>query len=184
MKNAIIVHGVYESREEFLDQKYTEINGWKEWLQFELNHKDIPTQMPQMPKRYIGGMNFDEWVNVFKQFVISSDTILIGHSAGGGFLLKYLSLHPEIHFKQLVLVAPWIDKERYAGDFFNFKLDSELKDRLNKFDLFYSTDDDDYILESVKDICDVYKNIKIHKSDNNGHFDGDMYKEILEVIEK
>lgn len=184
MKNAIIIHGISESREEFLEQKYPEIKSWKEWLQFELNHIDILTQMPIMPNRYIGGIKYKEWEHIFKQFEITPETILIGHSAGGGFLLKYLSKNPEIHFKQLVLVAPWIDPDEYAGDFFKFELDPELKYRLTKFDLFYSTDDDDYILESVKRISDVYKNINIHKSDNNGHFDGDKYQEILEVIEK
>lgn len=184
MKNAIIVHGVSESREEFLEQKYPDINGWKEWLQFELNHIDMLTQMPKMPKSYVGGMKYDEWEHTFKQFEITPETVLIGHSAGGGFLLKYLSTHQGIHFKQLVLVAPWIDPDGYAGDFFKFELDPTLQNRLNRFDLVYSTDDDDYILESVKRILNVYKNINIHKSDNDGHFDGDKYQEILEVIEK
>jgi len=42
-----------------------------------------------MPEPY--SPDYAKWCSVFKQFVIDSDTQLIGHSCGAGFLLRYLS---------------------------------------------------------------------------------------------
>jgi predicted alpha/beta hydrolase family esterase len=92
MKNAIIIHGVDDTRDDVLSYKDSLSNAhWFPWVQKKLIGKDILAQTPEMPKPWLADMDYDEWAAVLGQFDLNEDTILIGHSAGAGFLLKYLS---------------------------------------------------------------------------------------------
>ena len=59
---------------------------------------------------------------------INRDTILIGHSAGAGFILKYLALHQNLKVRQVILVAPWIDTGMVNsfGFFKSFKMSDDI----------------------------------------------------------
>jgi len=191
MKSAIIIHGIDDVKKEFLDAKNSASNShWFPWLQWELVKKDFLCQAPEMPKPYLSDMNYDDWSDVFSKFNIDNETVLIGHSCGGGFLLKYLSSHKNIKFNRLVLVAPWMDLEKRHPSFFaDFELDHDLLSRCNKIDLFYSTDDEGYILSSVDKIKSIYGDkIKCHKFSDKGHFCeseiGVEFPELLKCILK
>ena len=106
---------------------------------------------------------------------------------GGGFLLKYLSLNPQIKIDKLILVAPWLDLDKEGGEFLDgFDLDKNLVDQCNEISLFCSTDDDSYIIDSVKKIREIYQNIKIYEFTDKGHFCmdeiGPTFPELLDVI--
>ena len=191
MKNAIIIHGIDEIKEEFIKNKNSPSNShWFPWLQWELVKNGILTQTPEMLNPYIDGMDYDKWADIFSKFKINDNSILIGHSAGAGFLLKYLSLNKDIKINHLILVAPWLDLEKQGGDFFkNFELDADLLKRCQKIDLFYSTDDEDYILNSVDKILNTYNNINVNIFSDMGHFcENDMnskeFPELLNAILK
>jgi alpha-beta hydrolase superfamily lysophospholipase len=123
---------------------------WMGELQQQYIINGVSCQNPSFPNSWIPDRNYDDDVNVFSRLELDADTRLIGHSCGGGFLLKYLSLNPQIKIKHLVLVAPWLDPTRELGDYFDFILDANLPERAERIDLFYSTDDMSWVLESVK----------------------------------
>ena len=189
MKNAIIIHGIDETREDFLETPNGPSNfHWFPWGQWEMVKMGILAQTPEMPNPYLADMNYDDWTGVFEQFDVNKDTILIGHSCGGGYLLKYLSLNPNVCAGHLILIAPWIDVEGKHPTFFkDFELDSDFLNRVGRIDLFYSTDDDDYIIKSVDKIKSVYGDkIIYHEFSDKGHFCmddiGSTFPEVLEII--
>ncbi|MDR1337561.1 MAG: hypothetical protein LBJ73_00855 [Rickettsiales bacterium] len=189
MKNAIIIHGILETREELFDSPVSASNfSWLPGVQRQLVQRGILTQTPEMPTPYMPDVDFDGWVAVFEQFNIGRDTLLIGHSAGGGFLLKYLSLNPQINPGRLILVAPWLDIDAEHPTFFqNFDLDIDLPKRINRIDVLYSTDDMNIIIKSIDKIKKVYGNrINYHEFSDRGHFDeidtGKDFPELLDVI--
>ncbi len=57
---------------------------WIPWLQQRLVIQDILTQTPELPKPY--APVYTDWLRVLKQFEINEESILIGHSCGGGLL--------------------------------------------------------------------------------------------------
>jgi predicted alpha/beta hydrolase family esterase len=195
MKNAIILHGVYgkDGHGYWEDGSYRPKDSpsnshWLPWLQKMLLFDGILAQTPELPRPWVGGCDYSEWKDIFGRFPISENTILVGHSAGGGFLLKYLSLNKDAKAGHLILVAPWLDLEKEGGTFLGeFVLDPDLPSRMGKIDLFYSTDDDDYIINSVAKIRETYPNIDIHEFHDKGHFCendiGTEFPELLAVVE-
>ena len=108
--NAVFCHGVLPPDLDWNKNTYSPTKGWKEWLQFVLEQEhDIVMQIPRFPHAHTFMMKYSEWEEIMDSQKIDSDTILIGHSAGAGFILKYMALHPELKVKQILLVAPWID---------------------------------------------------------------------------
>ena len=91
-------------------------------------------------------------------------------------MLKYLSEHPGIRVRHLVLVAPWIgisdDVVGGLNDYFsNLKLDPNLPERIGRIDLFVSSDDVSAVIQSVEKIKGIYGDkITYHEFTNKGHF--------------
>ena len=191
MKNAIILHGLSDTYESLMKEPSSPSNShWFPWLQWELIKRDIFTQTPEMPKPYMPDINYDAWARVFGQFEINDQTILIGHSCGGGHILKYLSLNPQVRPAHLILVAPWIDVDGDHPTFFkDFDPDVALPNRVDQIDLLYSTDDMDIVVKSVDKIKQVYGDkINYHEFANKGHFCLDdiglTFPELLKIIKK
>ena len=90
MKNAIIVHGM-PSKEEYLDPKNVSAshNHWFPWIQRQLILHGILAQTPEMPTPY--DAKYTEWAALFGQYEVNEETILVGHSLGAGFLVRFLS---------------------------------------------------------------------------------------------
>ena len=107
MKKFIILHGCCD-REEFMSDEYASPSNshWIAWLQKQLIMQGHTCQTPEMPAPY--KPSYQTWKRIFSQFEITPETILIGHSCGCGFLLKYLS-ETEQQIDKLILVAPWRD---------------------------------------------------------------------------
>ena len=182
--NIICCHGVMGPDEKW--RAYDTTFGWKNWLQFvvELEH-DIIMQTPKFPHAHALLMKYDEWKKIMDRQEINQDTILIGHSAGGGFVLKYLSKHPELKVRQLILVAPWIDVEDFQP--FGFYKDFELNNNIvaqteQGIDLMISDDDMPHIKISFENITKKIPDICVHKFSGRGHFTDSELPEIMSII--
>jgi predicted alpha/beta hydrolase family esterase len=187
MKNAIILHGISESREKYLGYPGSMSNfAWYPVLQWDLTRRGILTQTPEMPTPYLPDMNYDEWAKIISRMDINENTVLVGHSCGGGFWLKYLSENPGIKIRQLVLVAPWIDTLREHPTFFaDFELAPDLPTRAGQIDLFISSDDDLRIQKSFEKIVATYGDkIIYHKFSDREHFSNPTvgFPEIFPVV--
>jgi predicted alpha/beta hydrolase family esterase len=91
MKKAIIIHGM-PSKEEYYDVNRPASSNchWLPWIQKKLLLKNVLAQTPEMPEPY--NPVYENWRKVFEQLSPDEETILIGHSCGGGFIVRWLSL--------------------------------------------------------------------------------------------
>jgi predicted alpha/beta hydrolase family esterase len=188
MKNAIILHGM-GSKEEYYSLEYPSASNfhWFPWLQKNLLVHDIYAITPEMPYNF--EPDYGVWCREFERYDITQDTILVGHSCGGGFLLRWLSEHSEIKVNKLILVAPWLDPEREdTTDFFDFSLDGNLSERVGNIVLFQSDNEHvSGVKQSIEIILEQIPGIRTIDMSGMGHFClGDMktekFPELLEVI--
>ena len=124
MKNAILVHGTC-SKEEYFDSSEPSLSNahWFPWLQKQLLVNNISCHSPEISNAHTP--IYEKWKREFERFDVNENTILIGHSCGGGFLLRWLSEN-KIKIDKLILVAPWLDPERSkTTDFFDFEIDKD-----------------------------------------------------------
>lgn len=171
MKTAIIIHGM-PTKEGYYDPKRDAESNchWLPWLQRQLIVKNVLAQTPEMPHPY--KPDYESWCEVFEQFTVNKDTHLIGHSCGGGFLLRWLSEN-KVNVSKLVLVAPWIDPDNELGDnnsFFDFNIDSELATRTAGLYIFNSSDDYKDIHTSVALISEKLPRAHLAEFIEYGHF--------------
>ena len=174
MKNAIILPGK-PSKEGYYnpDREAQSNEHWIPWLQHELLLKNVLTQTPEFPKPY--EPVYADWLDTFSQFIVNEETILIGHSCGGGFLVRWLSENNK-KIDKLILVAPWLDPTNTVSDsFFKFNIDTNLSLKTNSVHILSSSDDSNNVLQSVDILLKKITGIKHHKFENYGHFTfGDM----------
>lgn len=188
MKNAIILHGG-PSKDEYYDPKAPSMSNahWIPWLQGQLLKHDIPTATPEVPFSF--NRNWEVWTREVERFDITPETLLIGHSTGGGFFIKYLSIHPEIKVGKVVLVAPWLDPDReHTKNFFDyFEIDPNLVARTEGLTIINSDNDQDSVLKTVEILRGKVKNIEYKEFHKYGHFcyedlKTDKFPELLDII--
>ena len=168
MKNAIILHGM-PSKEEYFDLNISSPSNshWLPRIQKQLLVKGYNAQTPELPNPF--EPEYVSWKKIFELFPVTSETILIGHSCGAGFLVRWLSEN-KIRFGKVILVAPWIDlNKELANGFFEFEIDSEMANRSESMHVIFSNDDDDEIISSVEKLKEI-KNMQVHEFEKMGHF--------------
>jgi predicted alpha/beta hydrolase family esterase len=186
MKHCIIIPGK-PSKGEYYSPDFPSPSNhhWFPWVQKQLCVKGILTQVLEMPRPY--APVYDEWKKQLDIYFLDETYTLVGHSCGGGFLLRYLS-ERQVNVNKLVLVAPWLDPIKgLTGDFFTFEFDKELVTRTSESHLMYSTDDEPSIQESVAIVKRWYPQVVVHEFANKGHFtmegvETQEFPELLEII--
>ncbi|KKQ96342.1 MAG: hypothetical protein UT42_C0035G0002 [Candidatus Falkowbacteria bacterium GW2011_GWA2_39_24] len=188
MKNAIILHGG-PSKQEYYDPKMPSMSNahWIPWLQGQLLKAEIATATPEVPHSF--DRNWEIWNKEVERFDITPETILIGHSTGAGFWIKYLSIHPDVRIGKVILVAPWLDPDHeHTKNFFDdFEIDSNLVSRTKGITILYSDDDQESVLKTVEIIRQKVNGITYKEFHNYRHFCiEDMktveFPELLQII--
>lgn len=170
MKTAIILHGMPSKKEYFNSKSPSQSNKhWLPWVQRQLILRGVLAQTPELPEPY--EPVYEKWLKVFEQFKIDVNTSLIGHSCGAGFLVRWLTEN-NIKVGKVALVAPFIDPNHneVKSDFFDFEIKKDLSKQTKGLCVFYSKDDDRYILTSVEQILASDKAIQARVFENKGHF--------------
>ncbi len=129
----------------------------------------MPTDICEMPAPY--APDYDAWRVVFEQSNITPETSAVGHSAGAGFILRWLSENPGIELDYVGLVALWHDEtHRYGAEFFNYTFDPGIADRVGKIAVFHSLDDSPGIQLAVNWLLEQIPTIDYHEFSGHGHF--------------
>lgn len=160
MKNAIILHG-QPSKEEYYDPTMPSMSNahWIPWLQGQLLKKDIMAATPEVPNAF--KPEWDLWVEEVERFDISPDTMIVGHSRGGDFWLRYLSEHRDMYVGKVVLVAPSLGYLTKNDNYFGkFALDQNIVERTKGITLFHSDNDGENMLNTAKELQDKIKGLK------------------------
>lgn len=173
MKNAILVPG-RPDKEEYYDPKYpTNSDGhWFPWLakHLQINNVFAVTIEPPMPWQ----PRYDAWKKEFERFDITTETVLVGHSCGGGFLVRWLSENKDVKVDNVILIAPWLNPEDNpvsdTADFFHFVIDPNVAARTKNMTVLVSNDDEPSILKSVEIIKQQIQGLKVREFKGYGHF--------------
>ncbi|AHB42715.1 hypothetical protein RAAC3_TM7C00001G0877 [Candidatus Saccharibacteria bacterium RAAC3_TM7_1] len=174
MKNAIILHGRPDEDEYYSDKFLSASNQhWFPWLAQQLMIRDIFAVTPEV--QYCFRPRYDEWVREIERYDINEETLVVGHSCGGGFWVRYLSEHPELKVAKAILVAPWINPDDNpasdTADFFKFTIDKAIAERcLGGMTVIVSDDDEASVLKSVDMIKSAAPEIKLNNFIGKGHF--------------
>lgn len=187
MNNAILLHGK-PSKEEYYDTDAPcgSNHHWFPWLQKQLIARDIHAQTPEVPEAW--KPYYPLWCKEFERYDITPETILVGHSCGGGFLVRWLSEHPDVQVHKVILVAPSIGKGWVEDDFFEFSIDAGLVGRTTKgVTIFVSDDDKPGIADAVQMLTEAIDGISLREFHGYGHFTrGSMgttaFPELLDAV--
>lgn len=136
--NCIIIHGCTDSKEDKTYNKH-----WMPWIKKELIKRKIPVEMPIMPKPWVP--DYDSYKKEFEKYKIDENTILIGHSCGCAFLVRWLGESKQ-KVKKLILVAPWKIPEKgnkTKEKFYNFKINPIVKSLVNEIIMFTADDEEE-----------------------------------------
>jgi len=149
---------------------------WFPWLKQELEQKGNKVFVPQFPSPPVIPAKIIEWFDVLKDYeqYIDENSILIGHSLGGVFLLRVLEklTHPvkaAFFVGTPIGIRPILNFDRdsaFSGFEFNWE---EIKKKTQNFVVFHSNTDPYVGLENGKKLA---KNLGIELSfvPNAGHF--------------
>ena len=171
MKNAIILHGGPD-KDEYYDPTAPSMSNahWIPWLQAQLLKHDIPAATPEVPWSF--DRNWETWNREVERFDIGPETILVGHSTGSGFFVKYLSIHKDLKVNKVILVAPWLDpdQEHTVNFFDDFEIDPQLVSRTAGITIFNGDNDQDSVQKTVRILRDKVEGIHYKEFKNYGHF--------------
>lgn len=188
MKNAIILHGG-PSKDEYYNPEAPSMSNshWIPWLQGQLLKHDIAAATPEVPNSY--DRNWKVWTKEVERFEITPNTILVGHSTGSGYFIKYLSIHPKLKVGKVVLVAPWLDPyhDKTKNFFDYFEIDPDFPARTKGVTIFASDNDQESVQKTVEIVRNKVKGIKFRKFHNYGHFcyndmKTEKFPELLEEV--
>ncbi len=185
MKNAIILHG-QPTKKRFYDPTFPSTSNyyWLPWLQKQLVIRDIPTATPEVPNNW--KTDLAVWRKEFERYDVTEEAILVGHSCGAGFLVRWLSEHPAVTPAKVVLAAPWLNPKKLeeTWDFFEFDIDKTLADRTELI-IVYSDDDMPQILDTIAVLREALPNASYKELHGMKHFYDDSrmtFPELLELI--
>lgn len=173
MKSATLIHG-WNTKAEFMDPQVESPSNqhWFPWLTKQLMIRDIHTVSLEMPNSYYP--EYDVWKKELERYELTPGTILVGHSCGGGFIVRYLSEHPDVRIDKAVLVAPWLGydtgTEPFDETFFQFDIDPNFVSRTNHTVLLASTNDSEAVQKSISQIRQEVRDIHYIELQNKGHF--------------
>jgi len=189
MKTAVLIHGYY-NKSEYEDVTHPAVSNshWFPWVQKQLLLKGIEAQTPEMPGFF--KPNYEKWKEMLERFAPDENTILVGHSCGGGFLVRWLSEN-NVKVGKVVLVAPWLNPDKASKnldpEFFNFEIDPNISSKTAGLTIMYSTNDASSILQTVEILKSQLQDVSLKEFTDKGHFifkhmKTEEFPELLEII--
>ena len=189
MKNCIILHGCPPNEESLMNfEEMISNKHWIPWLKNQLEEKGIEVSSPLMPEPW--NAVYDSWKNEFEKLKIDGETILIGHSCGCAFLVRYLG-DTKKKVKKLILVAPWKipdENNEMEENFYKYPINESIKSQVRETIIFTCNDEEEDGKESAK-IFQKALNGKLIELKDQGHYDHgymgtEEFPELLEEVLK
>ncbi len=186
-KRVYIIHGCPSNAERAMDSKTrTYDKHWIPWIKQYLISKGIKVETPLMPEPW--KPDYNKFKKEFEKYKVDKDSILIGHSCGCAFLVRWLG-ETKQKINKLILVAPWKipDKnDKYRKAFYEYPVDETIKSRIEEIVMFTADDEDDDGKKSLKIFHDALGG-KIIEFKGRGHYtledmETEKFPELLKEI--
>jgi predicted alpha/beta hydrolase family esterase len=184
-----VIHGCPSNVEKAMDpETRTYDKHWIPWIKAQLEAQGIKSETPLMPNPW--EPTYKAFKQEFEKSAISEEDVLIGHSCGCAFLVRWLG-ETKKKIDKLILVAPWkvADRDNQVKKaFYEYPIDVEIKSRVNEIVMFTADDEEPEGKESLK----MYQSAlggKTIELKSRGHYTmGDMgtteFPELLDLITK
>lgn len=170
MKRVIIIHGCPSDAEKAMNpETRTYDKHWIPWTKGKLTEKGIKVEAPLMPSPW--EPNYERFKAEFEKYEVNDGTILIGHSCGCAFLVRWLG-ETKQKVAKLILVAPWKindEGDKFREAFYTYDIDESIKDRVKEITMFTADDEED----DGKRSLDIYHRVlggKIVELKGHGHY--------------
>ena len=142
--NCLIIHGCPSDIEKAMDAKTrTYDKHWLPWIKKELTSKGIKTETPLMPKPWYP--NYQAYKKKFEKYEVTENSVLIGHSCGGAFLVRWLG-ETKQKIKKLILVAPWkipAVNDKFQKSFYEYSIDKTIQKRVAEIVMFTADNEEE-----------------------------------------
>lgn len=188
-KNCIIIHGCPSNAEKAINpETRTYDKHWIPWTKEQLTERGIKTETPLMPEPW--APEYEKFKKELEKYEVGEDTILIGHSCGCAFLVRWLG-DTKRKIKKLILVAPWkfySGEDKFRVAFYGYPADETIKERVGEIIMFTADDEEEDGKKSLQIFHDALGG-KIIELKGRGHYVMDdmgtvEFPELLEVILK
>jgi len=197
-KQILIIHGgtTYQDYAQYLDNLKKKVpklewiqyrKDWKNELQEQLGNK-YAVYLPTMPNKT--NAQYNEWKILFERIVnlLDNNFILIGHSLGAIFIVKYLSENKILKTpkKILLLGTPYDNESMEEEPLYSFLREKNLKNlkKLSEKLYFYQSKDDFIVpFENIKRYQEALPGAYFRKLKNYNHFLVEKIPELLIDIE-
>ncbi|HUD19601.1 MAG TPA: alpha/beta hydrolase [Patescibacteria group bacterium] len=162
--NIIILHGCPATSTNIIPKNQR----WMNWLAEQLREKGYNATAPDMPTPW--APKYEVWKKEFEKYQITKNSLLVGHSCGAAFFVRWL-LDTGRKVKKLILVAPAKISETDADsrqDLYRFDLPMDASHIADEIVVFTSNDFPHH-LKSLE----LYKKAlkpRVVKLENKGHF--------------
>ncbi len=161
---------------------------WIPWAKKELTARGIKTDAPLMPAPW--EPDYEKFKKEFEKYEVAENTILVGHSCGSAFLVRWLGETKRKIFK-LILVAPWKvpdNGDAFRKAFYEYPIDETIKSRVREIVMFTADDEEDEGKESLKIFHEALGG-EVIELRGHGHYtmDGmgtERFPELLEAVLK
>ncbi|MFH1235755.1 MAG: class I tRNA ligase family protein, partial [Parcubacteria group bacterium] len=178
-KTCLIIHG-RSSKDHSGEPGYEgeENMYWRLWLKKHLEERGTTVYNPHMPKPW--EPDYEEWKKTVEKLDIDEKSVIIGHSAGAAFVVRWLC-ETKKRIRKLILVAPVKITENETPileKFYDFSINPDLKSRIGEIVIFISNDAA-RIVKSAELYAKVLSARMVHLK-GHGHFIlADMHTEIF-----
>ncbi|HYD35825.1 MAG TPA: alpha/beta fold hydrolase [Vitreimonas sp.] len=158
---------------------------WMNWLADKLQEKGLDATALDMPVSW--NPKYVEWKKEFEKYPVTEKTVVVGHSCGGAFIVRWLlDTGRKIH--KLILVAPARVPETdddSRKDLYDFELPREVPHLANEIVIFISND-----LPHMMKAFDLYNQAlkpRVVRLENKQHFlffqmNTNEFPELLEEV--
>jgi len=194
-KQVVLIHGgstfdIYKDYLAFLKNLKIDLNRyrrtkWSDSLRQELGSR-FDVLLPKMPN--LMNSQYNEWKILFKKIapLLENNIILIGHSLGAIFLVKYLSENkfPKKILATLLVSPPYDDEgmDESLGDFVLPKSLDKLNKQGGKIFIYQSKDDPVVPHSHLEKYKKALPDAIIREFKKRGHFDQPKFPELIKDI--
>ena len=167
--NCIIIHGCPSSKEQAMNpETRTYDKHWIPWIKRELLKRGINIETPSMPNPW--EPVYEDFKKEFEKYQVNENTILIGHSCGCAFLVRWLGESKQ-NIKKLIMVAPWkMPKDNYFKEvFYTFPINETINSRVGEIVVFTADNE----REDGKKSLEIYRkslNCRVIELKGHGHY--------------
>ena len=141
---------------------------WMNWLAEELHKKGYNAIAPELSTSW--QPLYQTWKKEIEKFSVTNESVLVGHSCGGAFLVRWL-LETKTVVKKLILVAPAKVPETENDtrkDLYDFELPTKTPHLADEIVLFISNDFPHHLKSQELYIKALHP--RVIKLENKGHF--------------